>query len=212
MSGIENPALKKFVAQLGESLVLAQVLIRRQSSGYELRHVDNRDVAAESLNLLKLADVRALAQFTAEKEFRPLKSAPNLPPGWRIHASDDDALEAVLSRLYPGALADWFAAQQSAPPVTHYREYVTRQTGMYRITAMLTDAQAAQVTQSVCAARNCLKRRLWTLPGLQPDAPAAKSLIPCLEPCAVLMEAARMAFRAEQEKLAGKLADGDKAD
>lgn len=212
MSGIENPALKKFIAQLGESLVLAQVLIRRQSSGYELRHVEDRDVAAESLNLLKLADVRALAQYTAEKEFRPLKSAPNLQRGWRIVVADDDALEVVLSRLYPGALADWFAAQQSPPSVTNYREYVTRQSGMYRITAMLTDAQAAQVAQSVCDAKNCLKRRLWTVPDLQPDAPTEKSLIPCLEPCAVLMEAARMAFRAQQEKLAGKLADGDKAD
>ena len=39
---VANPALEKFVAQLGPELVLAQVLIRRRSAGYELRHADDR--------------------------------------------------------------------------------------------------------------------------------------------------------------------------
>ena len=34
--------------------------------------------------------------------------------------------------------------------------------------------------------------------GLAPDAPAEKSLIPCLEPCALLLEFARAAMRNEQ--------------
>ncbi len=40
---VANPALEKFVAQLGHELVLAQVFIRRRSAGYELRHADDRD-------------------------------------------------------------------------------------------------------------------------------------------------------------------------
>ena len=46
--------------------------------------------------------------------------------------------------------------------------------------------------------------------GLAPDATAGKSVIPCLEPCAILMEAARSAVRAEQQQAkadAPKLAD-----
>jgi hypothetical protein len=213
MSKIENPALKNFVAQIGNEIVLAQVLIRRQQKGYELRQVADRDAKSESLRLVTIADVRALAQFTASGEFRPLKSAPTLQRGWRMAVVDDTELDAALSRLYPGAVADWYAAQSAHPPVTHYRDYVNRQSGMYRVTAMLTDAQAAEVVGTVCDTKCCLKRRLWTAPGLQPDAAVEKSMIPCLEPCAVLMEAARKALRGEQEeKLALKLADAGKPD
>jgi len=45
---------------------------------------------------------------------------------------------------------------------------------------------------TVCCDRSfCLKRRLWRVGNLGEDSAADKSLIPCLEPCAVLMEFAR---------------------
>jgi hypothetical protein len=207
MTKLENPALKDFVASLGNELVIAQVLIRRSGSGYELRYVEDPAVTADVLRLVTLNELRTLAQCTAAGEFRPLKSAPTLQRGWRLFAANDAELEAALSRLYPGAVADWHAARSALPPVTNYRDYANRQSGMFRVTAKLSDAQAATVIHSTCAAKSCLKRRLWTVSGLEPDAAPAKSLIPCLEPCAVLMEAARRLFRAEQpENPAMKLA------
>ena len=104
-----------------------------------------------------------------------------------------------MNQLYPGAVADRRAARQMPPPVTHFREFTGRQSGMYRITAMLNDAQAARVIRACCPERFCLKRRLWTVETLKPDDPAGKSLIPCLEPCAVFLEFARQATRVEQE-------------
>ncbi len=203
MSKMENPALKEFVAHIGNELVLAQVLIQRSGAGYELRQVEDRVVAAESLRLIKPDELRAVAQFTAAREFRPLKSAPTLQRGWRARAQSEAELETALSQLYPGAVADWQAARATHPPVTNYREYTNRQSGIYRITALLNDAQVAQVIGVVCNPKACLKQRRWTVAGLGPDSVADKSLIPCLEPCAVLMEAARKAVRAEQqEKLA----------
>jgi hypothetical protein len=98
--------------------------------------------------------------------------------------------------LYPGAVADWFATQAAQPPVTSYREFTSRQTGMYRITTHLDDAAVAAVIHACCHKDFCLKRRLWTVEGAAPDAADAKSLIPCLEPCAILLEAARKAARA----------------
>jgi hypothetical protein len=197
---INNPAMQEFAAQIGSELVMAQVLIKRDGRSYELRHMEDRLAAPESLRTIQLNEARALAQFTAAHEFRPLKSAPNLQRGWRLAAKDDGELEIALSHLYPGAVADWRAARGANPPVTHYREYVNRQSGMYRLTAKLTDAQAAEVARQICAPAQCLKLRLWTVPGLAPDAASAKSLIPCLEPCAVLMEAARVAMRASQNE------------
>jgi hypothetical protein len=197
---IENPALKAFVAQIGGvEVVLAEVLIRRNVGGYELRHVQDRDMADESLRAVRPVEARLLAQFTSAGEFRPLKAAPTLPTGWRIMAATDAELEQVLSVLYPGALADWHAARMSNPPVTNYRSYTERQSGMYRITAKLTDARAAEVIMEGCDPARCLKRRLWTVTGLEPDPPGNKSLIPCLEPCAVLLELARKAARTERE-------------
>jgi hypothetical protein len=69
---------------------------------------------------------------------------------------------------------------------------------MYRITQMLDDAQAREVIRACCNAGCCLKRRLWTVESLAPDAPAEKSEIPCWEPCAILLESARKAVRVEQ--------------
>ncbi len=200
MGVIENPALKAFVAKIAPELVVAQVLILRRGTGYELRHVQDRDVAADLLKPLPLAEARAWAQFNAAGAFRPLKSAPDLRRGWRLNAANDAELETALTHLYPGAVADWFAAQAANPPVTNYREYTGRQSGMYRITTMLTDAQVAEVIGATCAKSHCLKRRLWTVPGTPPDEAAAKSIIPCLEPCAVLMESARKALRAAQQE------------
>jgi hypothetical protein len=194
-----NPALHQFADQLGDAFVLAQVLVSRHGPAFELRHVDDKGKDASQLRDLKPEALRTLAQFTADGEFRPLKSAPNLASGWRAAAADVEELGFALERLYPGAIADWFAASAPVPPVTHYREFTARQTGMYRLTTKLDDAQAARVAGACCEARFCLKRRLWTVPGLGPDEAGAKSLIPCLEPCAVLLEFARKAVRLEQE-------------
>ena len=187
----ENPALREFAAQIENEFTLAQVLIRRDGSRYELRHAEDREVAPESLRLIQVDEARSLAQFTAAGEFRPLKSAPSLRRGWRMPLAGGVELEAALSRLYPGALADWRAARTARPPVTNYREFVNRQSGMYRITAKLGDAEAAEVIQRACDKKLCLKRRLWTVAGLEPDPAPEKSVIPCLEPCAVLLESAR---------------------
>ncbi len=70
---------------------------------------------------------------------------------------------------------------------------------MYRITTMLNDAQAVQAIATCRHKSFCLKRRLWTVEGLPTDYVTEKSLIPCLEPCALLLEFARKAMRIEQQ-------------
>jgi hypothetical protein len=194
-----NLDLSAFIAAVPNEIVFGQVLIQRDRGGFELRHVADHAAGAETLQLLNAGELRAWAQFTERGVFRPLKSAPNLRSGWRSTALDAPALGLCLRHLYPGALADWFAVQSGAPPVTSYREFTARQTGMYRITTMLTDPAAAAVTRACCHRDSCLKRRLWVAGQEKPDTAAGKSLIPCLEPCAVLLEFARKAARWEQE-------------
>jgi hypothetical protein len=195
---VENPALQAFISHLQGEFLLGQALIRPHESAYELRHADDASLPAAELEAIPVEGLRARAQFTAEGAYRPLKSAPNLARGWRCAARSAEELGSALNHLYPGAVADWFAAQAPEPPVTHFREFTARQSGMYRIAAMLDDRQSAAVARSCCDARFCLKRRLWTTPGLPPEEIVGKSVIPCLEPCALLLELARTAMRLEQ--------------
>jgi hypothetical protein len=192
MSAFTNPALSAFAATIGTRFVLAQVVIRPTASGFELRHVANEARAAESLELITVED-------TASGAFRPLKSAPNLRTGWRVVTRELADLGTALDQLYPGAVSDWFAAQSNPPPATHYRDYVNRQTGMYRIAQLLDDSQAGRMIRANCASEFCLKQRLWTVEGLPADSAETKSALPCLEPCALLLEFARKAMRLEQE-------------
>ncbi len=193
-----NPDIAALAAALPSELLFGQVLIRRAGSGFELRHLADRQSEPGGLRLLSDGQIRSLAQFNSRGQFRPLKSAPDLPAGWRINAPDARALATALSRLYPGAVADWFAAQSVPPPVTSWRQFTARQTGMYRITTRLDDAAAGVMARACCHKDFCLKRRLWTVGGGKGGDPAEKSVIPCLEPCAILLEYARKIARLQQ--------------
>jgi len=193
-----NPDVRAFLAVLDTEIVFGQVVMRRSGRGFDLRHQADRDAATEALQILKGTELRTWAQWAAGGAFRPLKSAPNLRAGWRAFAEDAAALELLLHYLYPGALADWFAAQSASPPVTSYRQFTARQTGMYRVTTLLNDALAAAAIRACCHVDFCLKRRLWTVDGLAPDPAGQKSVIPCLEPCALMLEFARKVARLEQ--------------
>jgi hypothetical protein len=121
-------------------------------------------------------------------------------------------LGIAIDHLYPGGIPDWYAAWQGNPPVTGFREFAARQTGLYRITTLLPGPLANRTIRACCSARFCLRRRLWTAPDLEPDGAAEKSDLPCLEPCALLLDLARRAMKlAQEEKITLPLAAGDLA-
>jgi len=194
-----NPAIQKFVDSFGPERVWAQLLIERGDSGFTLRHVEDRSVLPDSLRRLGIADLRKTAIFDTAGDFRPLRTAPDLVRGWICDCKTSQELWRAIQEIYPSSIPDWYAAQQTPIPVTNYREFTHRQSGMYRITQFLTDAQAGQVISACCNPRFCLKRRFWSVGDLPPDSAERKSAIPCLEPCALLLELARKAARIEQE-------------
>jgi 4Fe-4S binding protein/cobalt chelatase family protein len=195
-----NPAVEWFVSWFGGQVVIGQVLVCRRDKGYELRHAEDHESATRELRQATPEEARAIAQFTEGGAFRPLKSAPTLRRGWRILANSDTELATALDRLYPGVIADLYATLQRPAPVTDYRAFTSRQTGMYRITTFLDDVDAGAVVRKCCASQFCLKRRFWDVSGLAPEVVTDKSVIPCLEPCAVLLEFARKVVRATQQE------------
>lgn len=196
---LKNPATEAFTAWVGENRVFVQVSICCASGGFELRHISDKEKTIEQLQLLKLDELRNLAQTNAHGAFRPLKSSPDLRTGWRAVVTDGAQLHVALDHLYPGGVADWYATHQVPTPAISYRDFTNRQTGMYRITQMLSDAQVALVTRACCHERFCLKQRHWSVLELELDQEVTKSVLPCLEPCAILLEFARKAMRLEQQ-------------
>jgi hypothetical protein len=99
--------------------------------------------------------------------------------------------------------------------VTNFREFAVRQSGVYHRVDSVSDRDAACVVRACCAPEFCLKRRLWSVAGLDPDPARAKSLIPCLEPCALLLDLARVAAEtgsaAGPEARATALAEAERA-
>lgn len=178
---------------------MAEVRIGVTRHGYELRHVADAAAPVPQLRSVRREELAGLAQSTAAGAFRPIKTAPNLQRGWICEVTGADQLALALEALYPGALVDWWAAAQAEPPVQNYREFAGRQTGMYRIAQQLTDDEAAALIRAGCDATFCLRRRLWTVAGLPIDPPdAGKSIIPCLEPCPLMLEFARRGRRMVQ--------------
>jgi len=199
---MNDPAMDALLETLTPSSdgLWVEVVIQRTSNGFALRHARDAAQPPENLKSLRLQDLRTLAQSTADGAFRPLKAAPNLPCGWICSLANPDELAQALRSLYPGSVADWHALRSGAAQPVSYQAHVGRQSGMYRIAQHLTQTQATQLARACCAAEFCLKQRLWTTDAQPSQDLAGKSVVPCLEPCALLLELARKTARLEQEE------------
>lgn len=181
--------------RLAHPLVLLEIVLSTRRAGVDLRHI--RDVGRPDgqLSPLTPADLGSLAESTADGIYRPNRSAPTLRWGWRCLAATDSELQEAIERVYPGALADWHGFETGRFSATTFREFVARQTGMYRATQQITDEGADSVARAGCDRGLCLRRRCWSTPGMGP-APLTSSdteclAIPCLEPCALVLDLAR---------------------
>lgn len=215
MSPYVNPAIQAFVEHLAALGTggLEYMEVRIVSLGdarFELRHRLDSGTDTAALELIDLSGLRRLARTNAAGAFRPNKAAPGLRRGWIHTASSVSELERALDHLYPGTLPDWFAGRSATPPVTPFKEFTARQTGLYRITQILPPALAARTVKACCTERFCLRQRLWTTEGLAPDSVEGKSVVPCLEPCSLMLDLARRAMKLEQEeKVSLPVAHGD---
>ena len=146
MGDFPNPALARFLAELKSNLVWGQLSIKRTGSHFEIRHFADRAAEPQDLRKVAPAELRELAMKDSHGRYRPLKSAPDLLNGWILICEGEEELQTAVEILYPGSeIVDWFYQNSSgtSPPITRYRQFVGRQSGMYRITQLLTDEQAA---------------------------------------------------------------------
>lgn len=176
---------------------IGQVVIEKNPPGFSLRH--EADTGREDLEISHSPeDALGIARCDDSGDYRPLKTAPNLRRGWELRLDSLAALRLALDGIYPAALGNWRAVlrgEKIAPPL---RETLNRQTGMYRITGLLTSNEAARLITSLCRP-GCLRQILWPIesadPGPAPAAPEGRIPLFCTNPCSHFLGKAREAVK-----------------
>jgi sirohydrochlorin cobaltochelatase len=171
---------------------IGQIAIGVKDGGFELCHRD--DTGRDDLALRAGAEAaRSLANLDDTGVYRPLKTAPNLRHGWRLVLHDFGELRRALDYFYPAMPGVWLSYERGELLAVPLRETLGRQTGMYRVTQKITDAQARTMIDSFCA--GCLKCRLWDAQQPQRDASAIPLL--CQEACNLLVAEARKVVKCQ---------------
>ncbi len=187
---------------------IGEVIISQEAGAFSIRH--HLDAGAENLALHTTPEsAREVARYDAAGAFRPLKSAPTLARGWELVLPDVPSLLLALDFLYPAAVANWLRCHEGTATVPSLRETLERQTGIYRVTALLRDDEASHLVADTCREK-CLRQVLWPLRAGQswpllsaekqsaPDCPpSAGGQIPllCTDACPLLVGGARSAVK-----------------
>jgi sirohydrochlorin cobaltochelatase len=156
-------------------VVIGEIIATRTPGGsFEVRH-RSETRRADSTGALDVrvftspTAARNLAKYDRLGRYRPLKGAPNLPIGWRLQLGSVEEVLQSLDAFYPGALASWIAFQQGSVAPVNLRETLQRQSGMYRITHKITNAQADELVGKCCRSDGgCLRTILWRLDPQNP--------------------------------------------
>jgi sirohydrochlorin cobaltochelatase len=140
---------------------IGQVAIQDGNGSFTLTHRDDagrNDLAP----LSSTEDAAELARFDDAGNYRPLKTAPNLPHGWRLALRSIGELRIALDLFYPGRLAAFFVFEKHELIATPLRETLGRQSGMYRIAAQIDDPAADELVGNFCRSDGgCLRTILW---------------------------------------------------
>lgn len=149
---------------------IGQVSIRKTAEGFELRHWE--DAARGDLaSYFRPEDARHLATYTDAREYRPLRTAPNLRHGWRLVVRDVPALRVAIDHFYPAMLGILGSYRRGTLEPVHLRETLARQSGMYAVTRKATDSELQETIQGFCTSQGgCLKTILWRI---SPETPVA---------------------------------------
>lgn len=140
---------------------VGQIAVVAQPEGFALCHRDDLDDTTLP-SWHDPVEAAVIARFDDAKNFRPLKTAPNLAHGWRLHLRDLSELRIALDYFYPGRLAWLRAFDQERFVATPLRETLARQSGMYRVAAKISDEAVDRLVAGFCRSEGgCLRTIMW---------------------------------------------------
>ncbi len=212
VAAASREAFAASVAEAAGGRVFGQVLIRRTTSGYSLRHEE--DASAADLELHEdPRSAREIARLTEAGEHRPLKSSPNLRRGWEIRVKDPEGLAVAMNYLYPAGIVHWYLHREGKLEITSYRGSAARQSGIYKRIQRLSDEGVQNAARACCEDAVCLKKTLWDVDEKTPlEMDRGEGEIPCPEPCSVFVSFARRVRLFERERAAEGLSPSERED
>jgi len=173
---------------------------------YALRHEDDAGTDASDLDThTDPLDARALVTHDDRGRYRPLKTAPTLPTGWAFVDLDGRELARAVDLVYPATVANWHREREGNLDVSHWRETMERQTGIYGVIETWDRREGHEhvdwVAEACCVDSQCLKRREWAYDEeTDLDVDGGDGEFPCREPCSLVVAAARRWTRLEGEE------------
>jgi sirohydrochlorin cobaltochelatase len=153
------------LGQMLESLLaektfrIGQLEIWASNGGFVVCHRD--DAERDDVTRREIEDVFEIAKFDDAGNYRALKTAPNLRHGWKLFVNAAE-LEQAIDTIYPGRLAVLRALESGELVTTSLRETLSRQSGMYRVAAKISDQQIDDLVGNFCRSDGgCLRTILW---------------------------------------------------
>ena len=173
---------------------------------YALRHVDDAEADADDLaGYDDPLDARSLAKRDDDGRYRPLKTAPSLGTGWRFADLTGAELVEAVDCFYPATVTNWHRERTGDLDVSHWRETMERQTGIYGLIKTWDRGEGHDhvewVAEACCVDSQCLKRREWQYDeDTELAVDGGDGPFPCREPCSLVIAAARKWTKLESEE------------
>src|SRR5205823_12755056 len=153
---------KLLKAALTAPFYFGEIFVQKTTSGrFVLSHRDDESV--DHLQTFRNAqDAIEIAKFDDAGNYRALKTAPNLRHDWKIFVNNAAELEHAIDAIYPGRIAVLRALESGELVTTSLRETLSRQSGMYRVAAKISDQQIDDLVGNFCRSDGgCLRTVLW---------------------------------------------------
>jgi len=199
-------ALAEGIERAWGELKITATVTDRGERRYDVRHADDAGVPVDDLDSYEdPLDARDLVTLDEAGRYRPLKTAPTLAGGWVFpDLGARDAYE-VVETVYPATVANWHREREGELDVTHWRETMARQSGIYGVVKTWDRGEGHEhvnwVAEACCDDSQCLKRREWQYDEeTDLDVDGGDGVFPCREPCSVVVSAARKWTRLESEQ------------
>ena len=213
-----NPVEQFLEAVLTPPFCFGQIAVGKSDGGFVVSHRD--DEARNDLQSFRSAEEAiGIAKYDDARNYRSLKTAPNLRHGWKLELATVEELRRALDYFYPGRLAILAAWKSDKLQPTPLRETLDRQSGMYRVAAKISDSQINDLVADFCRSNGgCLRTILWKrnaegaiastkLPkekfdlatASDPPGSAIRATVPllCQEPCNLLVAECRKVVKDE---------------
>ena len=199
-------ALAEGVERAWGELRITATITDRGERRYDVRHADDAGASVDDLTAHEdPLDARDLVTFDEKGRYRPLKTAPSLAGGWVFPDLGPRDLYETVETIYPATVANWHREREGELDVTHWRETMERQSGIYGVVKTWDRGEGYEhvnwVAEACCDDSQCLKRREWQYDeDTDLDVDGGDGVFPCREPCSVVVSAARKWTRLESEQ------------